>query len=88
MKKVLVTGSSGYVANYIILQLAKKCPQATIIGMSRSGKARNQKVMSDYSNVEYFAGNCLEPETFRDALQDVDACVHTVGTLIENKKNK
>lgn len=86
-KKILITGSSGYVANYLILNLAKKYPQATVIGMSRSGKPRNQSAVSGLKNVEYMAGNCLEPETFKDALKDVDACIHTVGTLIENKKN-
>ena len=86
-KKVLVTGSSGYVANFIMLNLAKKYPQATVIGMSRSGKPRNQQTASQFTNIEYFRGNCLEPETFKDALQDVDACIHTVGTLIENKKD-
>ena len=42
--------------------------------------------MGDYPNVEYVKGNCLEPETFKDVLQDVDGLIHTVGTLIENKK--
>lgn len=83
----MVTGSSGYVANYIIINLAKKYPQATVIGMSRSGKPRNQSAISSLKNIEYLAGNCLEPESFKDALQDVDGCIHTVGTLIENKKN-
>lgn len=54
--------------------------------MSRTGKPRN-KTTSEFKNIEYTAGNCLEPESFRDVLQDVDGCIHTVGTLIENKKN-
>ena len=32
-------------------------------------------------------GNCLEPESFRDVMQDVSGVVHTVGTLIQNTKN-
>ena len=85
-KKILVTGSSGYVANYIMLTMAKKYPQATVIGMSRTGKPRNQSNL-DIKNIEYTPGNCLEPETYKDVLQDVDACVHTIGVLVENKKN-
>ena len=30
-------------------------------------------------------GNALEPESFRDVMQDVDGVIHTVGTLIDNK---
>ena len=40
-----------------------------------------------YKNIEYVKGNCLEPETLKDVLQDVDGVIHTVGTLIENNKN-
>ena len=54
--------------------------------MSRSGVARTPQIMGDYPNVEYVKGNCLEPESFKDVLQDVDGCIHTVGTLVENKK--
>lgn len=80
-KKILVTGSSGYVANYIMLTMAKKYPTATILGMSRSGLARNPAIMSQYPNIEYIKGNCLHPDTFKEALNDVDACIHTVGQL-------
>ena len=68
MKKVLVTGSSGYVANFIMLKLSLRCPELAIIGMSRSGKARNPEVMGMYKNIEYVQGNCLQPETFKDVL--------------------
>ena len=36
--------------------------------------------------MSYIKGNCLEPETFKDVLQDVDGCIHTVGALVENTK--
>lgn len=41
--------------------------------------------MGDYPNVEYVKGNCLKVESFKDVLQDVDACIHTVGALFEKK---
>lgn len=86
-KKILVTGSSGYVANYMILNLARKYPTAQIIGMSRSGLPRDASILTQFKNIEYMKGNCLEPETFKHALQDVDGCIHTVGALIESKSN-
>jgi len=63
--KVLITGSSGFVGNYILLNLAKRYPQLTVLGMSRSGKARTPEIMKDYPNVEYVKGNCLEPDSFK-----------------------
>lgn len=55
--------------------------------MSRSGVARTPAIMDQYPNISYAKGDCLEPDSFKDILQDVDGCVHTVGTLVENKKN-
>ena len=63
--KILITGSSGYVANAILLNLAKRYPNATVLGMSRSGKARTPEIMKDYPNVSYVQGNCLEPDSFK-----------------------
>ena len=82
----MVTGCTGYVANFIIIELAKKYPMLEIIGMSRQGKARTPEIMHRYHNVSYVKGNCLEPSTYKDLVQDVDGCIHTVGTLIDNKK--
>lgn len=86
-KRVLVTGSSGYVANYIMLALARKYPAVSVLGMSRTGLARTPTISSQFKNIEYVKGDCLEPSSFRGVLDDVDACVHAVGCLLENKKN-
>ena len=67
-KSILVTGSSGYVANYIMLTMSKLYPSLNIIGMSRSGLARTPGIMDQYPNITYMKGNCLEPETFKDVL--------------------
>ena len=40
VKKVLVTGSSGYVGNYLLKSIARRNPAVQCIGMSRSGKVR------------------------------------------------
>ena len=79
-----MTGGSGYVGNYIMKNLAKTYPSVQVIGMSRSGKAR-EPATENLQNVSYVRGNCLEPATFQDVLSDVDAVVHTVGTLLPSK---
>ena len=82
---MLVTGSSGYVANYIIKTLARTNPQLQIIGMSRSAKPRDSEVQQ-FSSVKFVKGDCLDADSFRDHLEGVDAIIHTVGTLIEKKQ--
>ena len=52
MKKILVTGSSGYVGNYLIKSFAKANPSVQVVGMSRSGKAR-EEATSSLPNVSY-----------------------------------
>lgn len=53
VNKVLVTGSSGYVGNYIMKQLATSYPHIQVVGMSRSGKPR-EDYMRSLKNVKYF----------------------------------
>lgn len=36
-KKIIITGSSGYVGNYLAREIAKHNPMASVIGFSRSG---------------------------------------------------
>ena len=84
--KVLVVGCSGFVGNFIMKTLARAHPEVAVIGMSRSGRAREPETAS-LPNVSYVQGDCLEPESFREHLEDVDSVIHTVGTLIEKRGN-
>jgi len=86
VKKIMVTGSSGYVGNYLLKSLALAHPSIEIIGMSRSGKAREQSNL-DIENVSYIKGDCLDIASFEKQLEDVDSVVHTVGVLFESSKN-
>jgi len=47
-KKILVTGSSGFVANYVMQRMALLYPKVTIIGMSRSGKIRCPELVDKF----------------------------------------
>ena len=86
MKKILVVGSSGYVGNYMMKTLARRYPQVAVVGMSRSAQPREEET-ARLPNVSYVKGDALEPESFKQYLQDVDGVVHCVGTLIEKKNN-
>lgn len=52
--------------------------------MSRSAKARDEEVKK-FENVSFVKGDCLDSNTFKDYLEDVDGVIHTVGTLVEKK---
>ena len=64
-----MTGSSGYVGNYLLKKIAIENENIECIGMSRSGKVRNKEYETHMmENVRYVKGNCLEVDTFFDLL--------------------
>ena len=79
-----MTGSSGYVGNYLLKAIAKANPSVACVGMSRSGKERKgETTTGSLQNVTYLSADCLKPATFQEHLSDVDAIVHCVGALFE-----
>ena len=86
VNKILITGSSGYVGNYLLKHVATKNAEISCIGMSRSGKVREGETKTaSLENVSYVAGNVLQPETFESTLKEVRAVVHAVGGLFPSK---
>ncbi len=63
VKKVLVTGGSGYVGNYIIKKLAQGHPNIQVVGMNRSGKSRGDPETDQLKNVTFIKGDCLKTES-------------------------
>ena len=86
IKKVLVTGTTGYVGNYLLKAIAKANPSVACVGMSRRGTARQgEETTGKLENVSYVAGDCLKPQTFENMMADVDSIVHCVGALFETR---
>ena len=82
VKKVLVTGATGYVGNYLLKAIARHNPAVQCLGMSRRGTVRAGETQTgELENVSFLAADCTKPETFENALADVDAVVHCVGIL-------
>lgn len=87
VKKVLVTGCTGYVGNYLLKAVAKANPAVACVGMSRRGTARKGETETgELENVSYLSGNCLHTSSFENELADTDAVIHAVGTLFQSSK--
>ena len=85
-KKVLITGGTGYIGNYITKVLAATKPEYLIISMSRrpvDDQRRRDEQTSMFTNVKFHQGDCLKAETYPEEMNDCEAIIHTVGTLIE-----
>ncbi|QAR32061.1 NAD-dependent epimerase/dehydratase family protein [Geovibrio thiophilus] len=73
MKKVFVTGGTGFVGSHVISKLIEK-------GVHVKALVRNKKTHPDAEAVQ---GDILRPETFADALRGVNAVINLVGIIRE-----
>ena len=84
MKKILVVGSTGNVGNYMMKNLARKYPHMAFVGMSRNPRSVDEET-SRFKNISYVRGDALDPYSFREHLEDVNAvvhCIHAVNAMI------
>jgi len=73
MKKVFVTGGTGFVGSYVISRLIEK-------GVHVKALVRNK---ASHPDAEAVRGDILRPETYSDSLKDVDAVINLVGIIRE-----
>lgn len=73
MKKVFVTGGTGFVGSYVIGRLIEKGVHVKALVRSKT----------PHMEAEAVQGDILRPETFKDALKDVDAVINLVGIIRE-----
>ena len=82
MARLLVIGGTGFVGEEI-------CRLAVLAGHHVTAMARSKRVdfrQTWAEKVNWLAADVFQPESWRHALLDVDAVIHTVGTIIENRK--
>lgn len=82
-KKLLVVGGSGYVGS----EVARKALNA---GMSVTSVSRKGESASSYrnDNLHHIAGDSMRPEDWGEHLEQADAVVHTIGTLLDTTITK
>jgi 2-alkyl-3-oxoalkanoate reductase len=75
--KVLVTGSSGFLGGHVAELLSKRGDHVRALVR----KTSNRKHLETLSKVELFEGSVEQVERVKDAMDGVDAVVHTAGLI-------
>mmetsp|Transcript_33426 Transcript_33426/g.51310 ORF Transcript_33426/g.51310 Transcript_33426/m.51310 type:complete len:250 (+) Transcript_33426:14-763(+) len=88
IKRILVTGGTGYVGNNLTKMLAALHPKVEILSMSRQSPDAQRHAdpyKSRFRNIQFIQGDCLhlEDSVASDAIARSDAVIHTVGALLD-----
>jgi nucleoside-diphosphate-sugar epimerase len=75
--RVLVTGASGFLGGHVAELLSKRGDHVRALVRATS----NRKHLASLSNVELFEGSVEEADRVRDAVEGVDAIVHSAGLI-------
>ena len=85
-RKILITGGTGYIGNYVTKVIAATRPDVIVSTMSRRSiedQIKKDPQTARFTNVNFIQGDCLKPETYPKDLHEYDAIIHTVGALME-----
>lgn len=77
MKKVFLTGATGFIGSEILKLLLDKKYEVTVLARDES------RIRSEHPALRVIKGDILKPETYSDAMQGLDAVIHLVGIIRE-----
>lgn len=77
MKRITIFGGSGFVGGHLIVQLASKVPQVTVI----TRRAQRFKTLKVLNNVEIREIDANDDAALRDAVSGSDAVINLIGIL-------
>jgi dihydroflavonol-4-reductase len=86
MRRVLVTGGTGFIGSYIIKDLIQK--GISVRAIRRSAKLPFYIPKEILNKVEWVEGNTLDIVSLSDAMQDVDAVIHSAAIVSFSKKER
>ncbi len=82
-KKMMVIGGLGYIGRKTV-ELASKLNNIQIYAVQRSKVPENLKL----PKITYIKGDAMKPEEFKDAIEECDSYIHTIGTFIDTSVTK
>ncbi len=85
MKKVLVTGGTGFLGSYLLRQLFKKGYE--LRGLRRSS-SQTALVGDIYDKIEWIEGDVTDISSLEDAMKGVDHVYHAAAAVSFNSKDK
>jgi len=88
IKRVLVTGGSGYIGSNICKIMAALNPGIHVISLTHETiqtQKQHDAFKAGFKNISFAQGDCLDPEDqgLVEAVSSSDAVIHTVGALLE-----
>ena len=86
MNKVLVTGGTGFIGAYIIKELVEK--GYAVRAIRRSIKLPFFISPGILNKVEWVAGDVLDVISLSEAMQDVDAVIHSAAVVSFDKRER
>lgn len=89
LKKVLITGATGYIGSYTSRILAATNPKATVYALSRAPADTNRvkyPKMAAFDNIVFVEGDCLQEDRLPsdDLLAECDSIIHMVGAITDS----
>ena len=92
MRKVLVTGASGFIAEHCIIELLKNnySVKGSLRSMNREQEVREAiKTEIDDANLEFCKLDLLKDDGWEDAMQDCEFLMHVASPfVIEDPKDE
>ncbi|HMK20347.1 MAG TPA: NAD-dependent epimerase/dehydratase family protein [Chitinophagaceae bacterium] len=86
MNKVLVTGGTGFIGAYIIKELVEK--GYAVRAIRRSNKLPFFISTDILNKVEWVSGDVLDVISLNEAMQDVDAVIHSAAVVSFDKRDR
>ncbi len=85
IKRVLLTGATGFVGRYVLRELVDRGYTAVCLVRDRSRLAAAGRNL-DGSRIAGVVGGLFDRGAFRDAAAQSDAAIHLVGVIMENRR--
>jgi nucleoside-diphosphate-sugar epimerase len=86
LKKVLVTGGTGFLGSYIIQELLKK--NYAVRAIRRSNNTPSWIQQEVFEKVEWVSGDILDVISLEDAMDGVDAVIHSAALVSFHKSDE